>query len=207
MSADLGAMYRQARVRLSALVDEAVAGLAVAATPGWDVHDVIAHLTGLADDAVNGNMAGAPGEAWTAAQVERGRGRSIADMVAGWAEHALLVEARLSSPEGVASGQAVADILTHECDIRTALGLPLDVPADALQWVAARMSSGFADQVASAGLPAVAVNASPIEVFRSRLGRRTVDEVRSYGWSLDPEPYLDHWFIFGRAERSLGERV
>jgi hypothetical protein len=51
------------------------------------------------------------------------------------------------------------------------------------------------------------VEVSDLELFRARLGRRTVDEVCAYGWSADPAPYLDHWFVFGVAERSLGERV
>jgi hypothetical protein len=29
--------------------------------------------------------------------------------------------------------------------------------------------------------------------------------VCAYGWSADPVTHHDHWFIFGRAERSLGE--
>jgi hypothetical protein len=49
------------------------------------------------------------------------------------------------------------------------------------------------------------VNASDLQWFRGRLGRRTADEVCAYGWSANPAPYLDHWFIFGRADRSLGE--
>ncbi|MGP0032616.1 MAG: hypothetical protein ACLPVF_19195 [Acidimicrobiales bacterium] len=28
-----------------------------------------------------------------------------------------------------------------------------------------------------------------------------------FTWSTDPEPYFAAWFIFGRAERSLGEVV
>ena len=52
--------------------------LVVPATPQWTVHDVVAHLSGISEDATSGNMAGAPGDAWTAAQVERGAGRSIA---------------------------------------------------------------------------------------------------------------------------------
>jgi hypothetical protein len=67
------------------------------------------------------------------------------------------------------------------------------------------LRDSFDEAVAEAGLPAATVNASDLQWFRGRLGRRTADEVRAYGWSVDPAAYLDHWFIFGRAERSLGE--
>ena len=127
-------------------------------------------------------------------------------MTAGWVEKAPLFEGFLSSPEGMSSARAVIDLHTHECDLRTALGLPLMMPSDALAWIAEYMRSGFDEVVADAGLPPVTVGAAPIEVVRSRLGRRTVDEVSAYVWSAAPEPYLDLWFVFGRAEQSLGEQ-
>ena len=39
------------------------------ATPGWTVHQVLAHLAGSASDAVSGRMDGAPGEESTARHV------------------------------------------------------------------------------------------------------------------------------------------
>ncbi|MCX6520529.1 MAG: hypothetical protein NTZ21_07680 [Actinobacteria bacterium] len=207
MSLDLGAAYREARLRIAALVSDEVGDLPVAATPGWNLHDVVAHVTGVADDATAGNMAGAPGEAWTAAQVARGAGRTVAEMVDGWHEKGPFVEMFLSSPEGASRAAAVFDIHTHECDLLTALGRPISVPADVLAWIGESFREGFARQVGEAGLPSVSVELSDLELFRSRLGRRTADEVGAYGWSADPAPYLDHWFVFGVAERSLGERT
>jgi uncharacterized protein (TIGR03083 family) len=207
MSADLGAMYAAARVRIGSLVSDEVGDLHVAATPAWTVHDVVAHLTGVVDDALAGNMEGVTTDPWTAAQVERGRGRTIAEMVDGWNEKAPFVEAVLSSPEGASRAAAVFDVHTHECDLLTALGRPIAVPADVLTWIVGEFREGFAARVAEAGLPPVTVEAPEIEIFRSRLGRRTAAEVRAYGWSSDPEPYLDRWFVFGVADRSLGERV
>lgn len=207
MSTDLGSMYRDARRRIADLVDDEMAGLPVAATPAWDVHDVIAHLAGIAEDAVTGNMEGVTTDPWTAAQVERAKGRPIADLLAQWDQHAPAVESVLSSPQGASFGAAVIDIHTHECDLLTALGRPISVPADTLAWLGTVLRSGFASAVATAGLPPVEVTADDVEVFRGRLGRRTREEVLAYGWSVDPEPYLDHWFVFGVADQPLGERV
>ncbi len=210
MSYDLGAAYRAARERIATLVDGADGGhhdaTRVPATPAWTVHDVLAHVSGVAVDAATGNMAGAPGDEWTAAQVQRGRPQPMAALLAQWAEHAPVIEGLLSSPKGGAVSAAVIDIHSHEADLRHALGLAALVPDEFLAWVGPSLRSRFAAQVADAGLPKVQVAADDFEWFRGALGRRTVDEVCAYGWSADPEPYLDCFFIFGRATTPLGER-
>lgn len=208
MSVDPGILYRECRERITALVTEdgVDESLVVPATPEWTVHDVIAHLSGISEDATNGNMAGAPGDAWTAAQVVRGRAKSLAELLDQWTSNAPMMEAFFSSPAGASSLNGVFDVHTHEADLRHALGRPVAVPADFLQWVAQRFRAGFDEQVDAAGLPPVRVEADDMEWFRGRLGRRTEAEVRAYAWSTDPTPYLDHFFIFGRAAASLGER-
>ena len=207
MSYDLGASYRAARERISALLSGTDTTQRVPATAGWAMHDVLAHLAGVTEDAATGNMTGAPGDAWTAAQVARGAGRADAELLATWAEHAPALEGLLSSPHGAAVSAAVMDVHCHEADLRHALGLAAELPADFLAWAAAAMRDRLAAQVAEAGLPAVEVAADDFEWFRGRLGRRTEAEVRTYGWSADPGPYLDLFFIFGRAQQSMGERL
>lgn len=208
MSIDLGVLYGAARARIADLVSQPTtdAERHVPATPRWSVHDVVAHVSGVAADGTSGNMAGAPGEKWTAAQVSRCASRSIAEMLADWEITGPLMEGFLSSPSGIHASAAVMDIHTHEADLRHALRLPVEVPDHFLEWAAPAMRDGFDEAVAGAGLPAVRVAASDFEWFRARLGRRTEAEVRSFGWSADPTPYLDAFFIFGRAEHSLGER-
>ncbi|MGZ4680076.1 MAG: maleylpyruvate isomerase family mycothiol-dependent enzyme, partial [Ilumatobacteraceae bacterium] len=58
--------------------------------------------------------------------------------------------------------------------------------------------------IAAAGLPEVTLEASDFELFRGRLGRRTRDEVAALGWSADPAPYLDIFFIFGPTDHPVG---
>jgi hypothetical protein len=53
-------------------------------------------------------------------------------------------------------------------------------------------------------LPAVAIDVADFEMFRARLGRRTRDEVSAFGWSADPAPYLDIFFIFGPTAHPIG---
>jgi uncharacterized protein (TIGR03083 family) len=209
---DLGLWYRDARQRICLLVNEDVAGLAVPATPEWDVHDVVAHLAGVATDAVSGNLDGVTTNPWTAAQVERGRGRAIAELVAEWEAGSPLVESFLTAAgrgpaEGaVTASRGVLDVCTHEADLQGALGRPLGLPPEVLTWAAALLRASFHEGVASAGLPPVEIVATELDWFRGRLGRRTEAEVCALGWSRQPEPYLDIWFVFGRALESLGEQ-
>jgi len=203
---DLGVLYAAARRRITGLVAAALDDLPVPATPEWTVHDVVAHLRGIVEDGIGGNMDGAPGEAWTAAQVQRGASKTTAQLLDEWNEQAPMFETFLSSPSGNMVGAAVMDVHTHEADLRNALGHTAAVPEVFLAWAAPQLLAGFADAVAVAGLPPVTVVAPAFEVFRARLGRRTEAEVTAYAWSADPAPYLDAWFIFGRRAESLGER-
>lgn len=206
---DFGAFYGAARRRLTALVSEqgVVLELMVPATPAWRVHDVVAHLAGVATDAINRNVEGAPGEAWTAAQVARGRDRTLAELLTDWEKYGTMLQEFLSSPAGAPVSNVVMDVHSHEADVRHALGLPFDMPSDFLGWSMGRIRGGFHASVAEAGLPPVTINVTDAELFRARLGRRTGGEVCAYDWSADPTPYLDTFFIFGPAERSIGEHL
>ncbi len=50
--------------------------------------------------------------------------------------------------------------------------------------------------------------ATPFEVFRSKLGRRSRSQVESYDWVGDPAAVaaaLDSWFEFGPADQPIVE--
>jgi uncharacterized protein (TIGR03083 family) len=207
MNADPGILYRSCRERIMALLSGPGIDpdLVVPATPAWTIHDVVAHIAGVANDARNGNMAGAPGEAWTAAQVERGRGRSVADLLAQWDDDGAILDGVFSGANGGMMAAGIFDVHTHEADLRQALGLPLAVPTEFLDWCVPQLSGGFHQRVAERGLPTVEVSAVPLDWFRGRFGRRTETEVSAFGWSADPVPYFDSFFIFGRAAASLHE--
>jgi uncharacterized protein (TIGR03083 family) len=207
MTADPGILYRSCRERIMALVSGPGVdpALVVPATPAWTIHDVIAHVAGVANDARNGNMAGAPGEAWTAAQIERGRGRSVADLLAEWDDDGAILDGVFSGANGGMLSAGIFDVHSHEADLRQALGLPLVVPEDFLGWGGPQLRDSFVERVVERGLPAVSLDLPFVEWFRGRLGRRSVAEVCAYPWPTDPAPYLDSFFIFGRAAASLHE--
>ena len=137
---DYASAYRELRVRVTDLLRsvepdglEAVAP----ATPEWRVCDVAAHLAGICDDAVHGNMGDVAsgggllvsvGDAtrvndWTDAQVAKRADWPIDRVLEEWAEHAVQIEATMNSLHP-AIGQMVADAVTHEHDIRGGLGTP-----------------------------------------------------------------------------------
>ena len=123
--------YRTARLRITELVlslDDDELARAVPACPGWTVHDVVSHITGVADDALNGRMDGVATDPWTAAQVERGRGASTADLLERWTEQAAVFESFPLPP------QAVIDLTTHEQDIRGAVDQPGARDTDEIQF-------------------------------------------------------------------------
>ena len=204
MAIDHGASYRAARLRIADLANDNVGAQPVPATPDWCVHDVVGHLYGVMTDISAGNLDGVATAPWTAAQVERCRDKSVADVIDEWADASAGFESFLSSPAGSNAGAAVMDVRCHETDLRTALGLAPALPDEVLAWAGQSMRSAFVAQVAAAGLPAVTLDASDFELFRGRLGRRTRDEVAMFGWSADPAPYLDIFFIFGPTDHTVG---
>ena len=204
MAIDLGASYRAARLRIADLVNDDLSNRPVPATPAWSVHDVVSHLYGVMTDVSSGNLDGVATPPWTAAQVQRCRSKSVAEVIDEWAGAASGFEAFLSSPAGSNASAAVMDVHCHETDLRTALGMAPALPDDVLAWAGESMRGAFTAQVAAAGLPEVTLDASDLELFRGRLGRRTRDEVAALGWSADPAPYLDIFFIFGPTDHPVG---
>ncbi|HEV7886739.1 MAG TPA: maleylpyruvate isomerase family mycothiol-dependent enzyme, partial [Acidimicrobiales bacterium] len=123
---ELAGIYAETRVRIGALARELTpeqAATPVPATPAWTVQDVLAHLTGVCVDITEGRIEGAATPPWTAAQVEARRGRSLAEVVAEWDERGPALEAIITNAGGAVSA-VVADVVTHEQDIRAALGRP-----------------------------------------------------------------------------------
>lgn len=207
MSVNPGIFYRECRERVIALVVGADEWRVVPATPLWNVHDVLAHLSGVAHDAVTGNLDGVTTDPWTDAQVQRGRSMSVQELVAQWQQEGPVLDEVFASASGGTMARGVIDVLTHEADLRNALGAPFHVPADALAWAADVLRRSFLERVAAGGLPPVEIACGDAAWFRGMLGRLTEHEVRGLAWSQPCDDYLDHFFSFGRAQRSLDEGV
>ena len=197
--ADAYAGCRRRIAQLTEGLDDSAVAVRVPACPRWSVHDVVAHVSGVVDDALAGRLEGVATDPWTAAQVDARRGRPVADMLAGWHEQAPAFEEMLEDI-GDPGRQAVADVVTHEHDIRGALERPGARDSDAvgvgLSFVGARFT---ADVAPSHGLSvrveaadgatygdddaAVVLRGASFELLRAMTGRRTVEQIRAMDWS------------------------
>ena len=123
---DLGTIYRDARLDLVSFLatcepdDFAVA---VPATPGWTVKDVVAHMVGIVDDAMNGRLTGPPSDEQTAGQVAVFADASFVDVLAAWDATAPAFQEALTAL-GLSFSAAAMDVVSHHHDIRGALGRP-----------------------------------------------------------------------------------
>ena len=205
------AIYRHSRARVAglamALTDEQLAST-VAATPEWTGRDVVAHLVGVASDVATGNLSGAPGPRWTAAQVDARAGRPVMDLLAEWDEVGPAMEAALAARR--AGIQSVLDVLTHESDLRETFGFgtpPLaDVEAATFPAIKGRVggfggpgslqvrcvdSTGDEREWTGGDGPTTAVlTVEPYELFRGLISRRSRRQMRAWQWDGDTDPAL-----------------
>lgn len=134
----VGAVYADGRRRLSELIAARLPGdgkqidIPVVTCPRWSVHDVLAHVAGVCDDVLKGNIAGVATDPWTDAQVQARRRRSTAEVLEEWERLAPDVEAMAEHFPGRVGEQWVLDLTTHEHDIRTALDEPGARDSDAV---------------------------------------------------------------------------
>jgi uncharacterized protein (TIGR03083 family) len=152
--ADLAAVYDETRQRISAVVsslDDAALDTVAAATPGWTIRDLVAHLTGdlaalLASDLPTSFFSSfgdaaelAKLNVWTERMVEERRTRPLADVLDEWATltpkaWSLLTSSGQSPDElGFADRVLTTDIAVHEQDIYGALDVDRDRDCAALR--------------------------------------------------------------------------
>jgi uncharacterized protein (TIGR03083 family) len=199
--------YRALRGRVREIVeyaDPAALDGPSPATPGWTVHDVVAHLVGVTDDVVNGRLDGVATDPWTAAQVETRRGVAASELLDEWDAHAGRFEEMIGAAPMEIAGQALFDAATHEHDIRCALGRPGARDSDALElaweWLIAtragfggptvRFVTEHGNEVVGEGEPITTLKASRFEILRATTGRRSASEIESYGWDPACRPDL-----------------
>ncbi|MEM7339308.1 MAG: maleylpyruvate isomerase family mycothiol-dependent enzyme [Actinomycetota bacterium] len=185
---------------------------AVPACPGWTARQTIAHLSGLAEDWVAGNLDDYGSDTWAGAQVSRFDGSPIDDVLDAWQRAAERFASLGPSPiGGTAAMWAFGDAVVHEADIRAVLAPGTRPPDDA---VALGLKAGVArwrHHLASAGVAPIDLVASDLrtwrigdpdataeqvettayEVFRALYGRRSRRQTERWQWSCDPAPYLD----------------
>ena len=200
--------YSETRERMTGLLrglDETAATTIVPACPEWTVQQLAAHAVGVSADILAGNTAGAGTNAWTEVQVSARAGRSLAELADEWDEIGPQVDAALAG--GLLPAQAVFDQVTHEHDLRGAIGQPgsrdHEAVAIGLSFLEAawpfvmasyqippiRIVTGGADMVVGDD-PQVTLELTRFEALRALTGRRSLTQLAAYNWDTDPAPWF-----------------
>lgn len=193
--------YRYTRTCLTRLLTDRpeAARLAVPACPDWTVHDTVAHLVANCRLAET-NLGGRPRP--------RGPG-GLAALLAEWKRSGARVDRGLRESSGTGAGSVlVMDAYTHECDIRHALGLPPPWAHPASRAAFELAVDGFRAAVVMRGCPALRLEttdgawqagdgapggivfATRHDLYRSLVGRRTVQQISELSWTADPGAWL-----------------
>ena len=152
--------------------------------PQWTVKDCLAHMVGVPEDVINGQMEGVASEAWTNRQVQRHTNDSVDDLLAIWEANAPVFAKILPNiPQPVLS-QFMFDQTTHEHDIRTAIG-----QRGARDTLAVAVAEGFIrNSLAQHSDPEIAQLATNkltgFEFLRTLSGRRSRAQISLNGFNV-----------------------
>lgn len=208
---DRGTLYARLRGELVGLLrgrPPTDLDVAVPATPGWMVRDVLAHVVALPADLNARRFPTGDPDAWTAAQVAARRGRDLDELAAEWECEGPTFEEGLRLLGDEIGSHFAADLLVHATDVREALGV--GVPDDPVAVdVALDHYLGAAHQrLEEAGVGTLVVTtdgdrwalgrgperawlaAPPVEVLRATSGRWDEARIRSLEWSGDVDAVL-----------------
>ena len=173
--------FRDRVVSLIREIPESQATLSVPLCPDWEVSSVISHMVGVPEDILAGRMEGVTTDAWTQAQVDRHEGESLSQLADALLATAVEFDVVLPHIPSPTNSQLVMDAVTHEHDLRHAVGragaqdsLAVNV---ALGWLL-NMVEGKAPDLAQELLDS---GVSHYELMRSLTGRRSVDQMKQIG--------------------------
>ena len=179
--------YTELRTRVADLLRNITSEQALTVVPHcpqWTVKDCLAHMIGVPEDVMSGQMDGVATDAWTDRQVQRHKQDSVDDLLAVWETNAPIFEKILPNiPQPILS-QFMFDQTTHEHDIRAALGKP-----GARESMAIAVAEGFLrDSLFKNSDPAIASIANHevrgFEFLRSLSGRRSKAQISQKGFEL-----------------------
>jgi len=224
--ARMAAAYRDSRTGVQELVrdlDQATLDKQVPACPDWTVKDLVAHLCGVADDSLGGNVSDLGGAEWTTSQVTARKDRSVAALIDEWTKLGEQIEAGLDDLHPTLASALIGDAVTHEHDLRGAIGEPGARDSEGVVISTSFYARNFGKRLKDAGLPTLivqggehewtagreepigTVRAPLFEMLRGLTGRRTLDEVKGFDWSIEAAPYLDIFSMYPVTQTSHNE--
>lgn len=173
--------FRHRVVSLIREIPESQATLSVPLCPDWEVSSVISHMVGVPEDILAGRMEGVTTDAWTQAQVDRHEGESLSQLADALLATAVEFDVVLPHIPSPTNSQMVMDAVTHEHDLRHAIGragaqdsLAVNVALGWLLNMVEGKEPGLAQELLDSGV-------SHYELMRSLTGRRSVDQMKQIG--------------------------
>ena len=195
----------------------------VPACPEWTVKELVAHLTGVAADSLNANVAEMGKADWTQSQVDARKDKPLEDILAEWQGVTEVIAKALDDLHPTLSSALIGDLVTHEHDLRNAVDNRDERDCDGVVISTGFYARYFGKRLKDAGLPTLIVDtgehkwtagrevpagkvqAPLFEMLRGLTGRRTTDEVKAFDWSVDAAPYLEVFSMYPVAQHSLNE--
>ena len=173
--------------------------------PQWTVKDCLAHMVGVPEDVINGQMDGVATDAWTDRQVQRHTNDSVDDLLTVWETNAPVFAKILPNiPQPVVS-QFMFDQTTHEHDIRKAVGQP-----GGRDTLAVAVAEGFIrNSLAQHSNPAIAQMAAHkltgFEFLRSLSGRRSRAQILQNGFDVEVVERFIHGLPFDIPDSDVSD--
>lgn len=180
--------YRDLRDRVIALVRSTPArdgDRVVPHCPAWTVREVVAHLVGVPEDILAGRMDGVTTDAWTQAQVDRHRDESLIRLVDSWAASTTAFDSVLPHIPSPVNSQLVMDAVTHEHDLRHALGAPGARDSAAVQVAVGWLLDMAEQRSPGLGTELLAAGTSDFDLLRVLTGRRSPAQIGALGLDAD----------------------
>ena len=164
---------------------ESSGNIVVPCTPAWTIRQLAAHLVGVPEDVLAGRMEGVTTDAWTHAQVERHGDLTLTELADLFESSAPKIDAIIHNfPQPIVS-QFVMDAVTHEQDMRSALGMHGGRDSKAVEVGVGFFLNLFEDSDPLLLSALLNTSVSHWNVLRSLTGRRTIEQMNSLG--LDGE--------------------
>lgn len=174
--------------------------------PDWTPRDVLAHVVGICADFKADRREGSGGDAWTAAQVAARSNDCVDDLIQEWtAQHGYINELFADKPD--LAWALVADLVTHEHDIRLVINQPGVQESEAITASGRRYVDRFLDRVNESDLAplsveldgvqqgsvdaALVLRGTAFEILRACTGRRSRSQIQAMDWTGDPTGHIE----------------
>jgi uncharacterized protein (TIGR03083 family) len=223
---DPASLYEQERLRFIAMLRAVPTGrlsTPVAATPGWTIRDVVAHVVGITADLNAQRFGDGDPDSWTADQLAQRADHPLEKLVVEWDREAPSFESGLRLFGHQFGAHFLADLLQHGFDVAAALGQGRRRDDECVAVGLSFYLESFAESLDGAGAGAVemiasaerhlvgtgdvvaSVRASRHELFRALGGRRTIAEIAALDWSGNNEAIIGLFSRYPPPLQSLGE--